>query len=66
MVDDVAWEEKKMRLLIAIIVAAALGACPKKVEPAPVEDAAQVIEDGGAEDVATMDAVVIESGSPLD
>jgi hypothetical protein len=59
--------EDKMKILFSIVIAAALCACPKKtVDPVPVEDAAQVVEDGGGEDVVSMDAVVIESGSRPD
>jgi hypothetical protein len=66
MVDEGAWREKKMRLLIAIAFAAALCACPKKnVDMDKAEDAAQ-IEDGGGEDHVVMDALVIETGSRPD
>jgi len=57
-------EDLIMRVFFALLIVAALCACPKKNvgEPAKVEDAATKVEDASSEDVVVMDAVVVEVG----
>lgn len=54
-----------MRVFFAIVIVAALCACPKNnvEEPAKAEDAATQIEDASSEDVVVMDAMVIDLGN---